>query len=786
MSVRALDIKLYRELWQMRGQALAIALVVAAGVATFVLSRATIDSLQYTQDSFYRESRFAEVFAPLERAPDAVAARLRAVPGVAAVETRIVTPARLTVRGFDEPASALMVSLPDATQQLGRLYLRSGRLPVADDEVAVHEAFAEQHRLVPGDELGAIVEGRAKRLRIVGIALSAEFVYLIRPGDMLPDHQRFAVVWMPRRALAAAAGLDGAFDDAIATLSDPAVEPEVIAAFDRILEPYGSTGAYGRADQTSHHYLSGEIEQLEVQGDVIPLVFLSVAAFLLNVVVARLVAHQRETIGIIKAFGYGAPTIAWHYLAFMGAIVLVGAVLGTIAGARLGQGLASMYSEFFRYPYLRFRLDPSVALTASAIAVVAAFAGTLHAVWRAVRVPPAAAMHPPPPPQFRETLFERLGLKRFLSHLGRMILRSIARRPVRSALTALGVSFSAAIVTVGGFMEDSVGFMMDVQFRQAMVADGTVALTGTSDARALRGIERLPGVTAAEPFRTVPVRLRHGHLSYRTAIRGVPAAGRLYRLLDADQAQVRLPPAGLVLTDHLAGRLGVVPGDALLVEVMDGRRQRLELRVGATTREFTGMNAYMDLEALQRALGESRSLDGAFVEVERSARAALASATQERPRLLAATLTSSTIAQFEKFMAENILLFATVNIALASCISIGVIYNTMRIALAERTIELASLRVLGFTRGEVAYVLIGEIGALTLLAIPLGWALGHAFCAWIATALGSDLYRIPVVLLPSTYAQAATVVLIATVATAAVTFHRLGQLDLVAALKIKE
>ena len=786
VSLSKLDVKLLRDLWRMRGQALAIALVMAGGVATLVIARSTIGSLEATREAFYREGRFADVFVSLKRAPAGVAGRLAAIPGVQQLETRVAARALLDVEGFPDPVSALMLSLPDPATGLNRLYLRAGRLPEGDREVAVNEAFATAHGLVPGDRLDATVNGRRRALTISGVVLSPEFVYLIRLGDVFPDYKRYGVLWMPRAPLAALAGMEGAFDDVVLTLQAGANERAVIGALDRELERWGGAGAIGRADQTSHRYLSDEVRQLQAEADVVPWLFLGVAAFLLHVVLSRLMAQERSQVAVLKAFGYGTPAIAWHYLKLALAIVLLGATAGILAGARLGSGLAALYSEFFRYPFLRYVLEPGVAAQAVAVSGLAALAGTLWAVSRAARVPPAVGMRPEPPPMFRRGSLGHPAFGLLLSPAGRMAARNLLRKPVKGLLTLLGIALAAATMTVGGFMEDTVNEILDIQFNRAHRADLTVTFDEVKGRAALHELAALPGVTAVEPLRAVPVRLRVGHRERRLALQGLAPGAQLHRLLDAELAPQAVPPAGLLLTDHLARRLGVMPGDRVTIERLEGDRAVREAPVVGFAHDVTGYGAYMDLDALNAWLGEGDVVSGAFVQAQPQDIGGLYAKLRDMPGVVGVMNRRIALNSFVETMGENLLIMGLVNLVLASSIAVGVVYNGMRTALSERAHELASLRVLGYTRGETTYVLLGEIAVLTLAAVPLGCAIGYEFCAYLADRLASELYRVPVALSPGTYGYAALVVLVTSLASAAVMAFQVRRLDLVGALKVAQ
>lgn len=787
--MRALDRKLLRNLRALRAQGLAIALVVAGGVAMFVMSVAAVDSLQRTQRAFYAEQRFADVFADLKRAPESLAGRLREVDGVGALETRVLAPVRLQIAGYDDPVAGLAISIPDGGQpQLNRLYLREGRLPDAtsDDEVVVNEAFAEAHALRPGAKLEMVVNGRLQPLTIVGTGLSPEYVFQLRPGDVFPDYARYAVLWTNRTALAAAFGMEGAFDNVVATLAPGASAAQVIDAFDRLLAPHGGLGAHDRELQTSHRYLEQEFEQLDTLARFVPMIFLGVAAFLLNVVAARVIRAQRAEIAVLKSFGYGDGAIAAHYLSLVLAVVVLGSIAGVLAGAWLADGLATIYQEFFRFPFLRMRVSPSLAAAAVAIALASAAFGAWSAVTAAFRLEPAEAMRPAPPAQYRRALVERLGVGRFLSQPTRIVLRNLERQPLRSALSVLGIALAVALLVLGGLQQGAVGHMIDVQFRVAQRQDLTVAFDEPRSMHTVHELAALPGVRSVEGFRLAPAVLRHGHREHRTALQGYAADGELFRVLDERLAPIRLVDGGVMLTDYLARMLDVSPGDRLHVEVLEGRRTSFELPVAGVVTEYVGVGAYLTRETLNRLLREGPAVNGAFVAAEPGAVESVTQRLDRLPRVTNVTIRERAITSFDEMMGETLLVYAAFSIALAGSIAFAVVYNNARIAFVERRRELATLRVLGFTHGEVAWVLLGELALLVLLAIPLGFAAGTGF-AWIVTrAMATDLFRVPLVIEPSSFATAAAVAVAAALLSSLLVGHNLRRLDFLEALEAGE
>lgn len=789
-GIPALDRKLLRDLWSSRGQALAIALVVAAGITIFVTMLSTYDSLDLSLRTYYDRYRFADVFVSLTRAPLALESELRAIPGVAQVETRVVMDVTLDVPGMSEPASGRLISVPaDRRPALCDVFLRSGRRiePDHPDEVMVSEGFANAHGLRPGDRVAALINGRRRELSIVGLALSPEYIYPIRPGELMPDEARFGVLWMERRALSSAFQMEGAFNNVVAKLMHGASEQDVIARLDRLLDArYGGAGAIPRAQQSSNWYLANELNQLRVSGAIVPVIFLGVAAFLLNVVLSRIVSVQRTQIAAIKALGYGNAAIGLHYVKWSLVVALVGSAIGIGLGAWLGWAMTRLYTMFFHFPVLLYRLNVQVAVLGGLIGIAAAIAGALSSVRRAVALPPAEAMRPEPPARFGESLPERLGIRRWLSQPARIIVRTLQRHPGRVALSTLGIALAASLLVVGNFSQDAVEEMARVQFDLAQRFDLMVTFVEPTSASALQDLRGLPGVMRAEAFRAVPVRLRSGPRSRNVAIVGVDEAGTLNRVIDPDTGPIRLPSDGLVLSDALATLLDVQPGQHLTAEVLEGNREVLDVVVSDVVNDYMGTNAYMSLAALHRLMQEDRTLSGAYLRVDRGAVNELYTRLKTTPRVAGVLRKSAAIEALQATLASMMRKIQVIYVLFASVIAFGVVYNSVRISLSERSRELATLRVIGFTRGEVSYILLGELALVTVAAVPLGLALGYAMVAGTVQASNSEMFRIPLIVGPNTYALSAVTIVVATILSALVVRRQLDRLDLVEVLKTRE
>ncbi|HSE17056.1 MAG TPA: FtsX-like permease family protein [Pyrinomonadaceae bacterium] len=786
----SLNQKVIRDVIHLRGQVAAITLVVACGVASFVAMRSTYNSLLSSQQSYYESYRFADVFAQLKRAPDSVGTLINEIPGVGKAEFRVVADVTLDVAGLSEPAKGRIVSIPERrAPMLNDLYLKEGRYiePGERDEVLLSLAFANANQLRPGDTISAVINGKWQRLRIVGIALSPEYVYEIRSGEMFPDNRRSGVIWMSREALGPAFNMKGAFNDVSLTLAPGAVEAEVLQRLDEVLAGYGGLGAYNRSDQVSNHFLSNEISELQVTGTFIPAIFLLVTAFLIHLVLSRIVATQRSEIGVLKAFGYENYDIGLHYLKLAVAIIVGGICLGIAVGWYFGFRITALYMEFFLFPLLRYEVGPAVIVSAVVIGLGSASIGALVAVRRAVNLPPAEAMRPEPPARFRAGAIEGMGIHRLASTSVLIILRNLERRPGKAMLSLFGIALAVGLLVVGFFLYfDTIERIIEVQFNEVQREDVSVVFNESRPVEVKHDLSHLPGVMRVEPYRAVPVRFRFQHRTRRTALLGLQADGDLRRVVSKNLEPFTLPPDGLVLTTKLAEILGVKPGESITVEVLEGKRPVRDVAVSGTVDELVGLSAYMDRRALNRLMQEGETSSGAFLMVDKPSIPELYAKLKQTPAVSAVSIPEAALASFNDTIARTINVSTVVLIGFAVIIAFGMVYNSARIALSERGHELASLRVLGFTRGEIGFMLLGEQAILTLLAIPVGMALGYGIAGLITVAIDTELIRFPLIVSGRTYVLAFLVVAASAFLSAYLVQWRLRHLDLVSVLKTRE
>lgn len=787
--VGPLDHKLLRDLWRMKGQSIAIGMVIAVGVMMLVMMSGLVTSLNETRATYYDRYRLADVFAPVARAPERLLPRLAAIDGVGTVEGRVTGRALIDLANADLPVQARALSLPDLrASRLNDVYLTAGRMIDRDrvDEILLLQSFAKAHELNPGDRLSATMNGARRTFRIVGLAQSPEFLYTPAPGELVPDDARFGVIWMSKSAMAAAYDMDGAFNEALMSLTRTANQAAVLDAVDRILDPYGGLGAYPLADQTSNRFVTEEISGLEAAAVGVPPIFLGVAAFLLYIVIGRMVQSERTQIGLLKAFGYRNLEVGAHYFKLIMAIALGGALAGCLFGIVAGRAMIQVYTAYFKFPFLVFQLDPAPFITGVTVSVAAAAAGGILVLRQVFALAPASAMRPPAPSNFSRTgrIGRRVG--QLLDQPSRMVLRRLTRQPGRMAGAVIGIAcgmaLSVSMITIYAGFDRA----LDLTFSVVDRGDVTVNFTNPISEKAIYELRRMPGVQHVEPVRVVPAILRNGRYSHRGVVEGIASDARLYRAVDADSAAIELPKSGIVLATALAGILHIAPGETLTVEVREGRQPVLELPVTGIAESLLGAPAYMDMAALGRALGEPGRVSGASLSIDEGQADTLYAALKNMPTVAGVSLKTDARRAFETLMDTGAGAIRYVMGAVAFVITFGIVYNAARIAQAEREHDLASLRVIGFTKGEAAFVLLGELAVVTLVALPLGAALGYYLSFGIAAGFSTDLYQIPAVFDPASYGFAALVVLGAALTSGWLVKRDVDRTDLVSALKTRE
>lgn len=788
--MKALNLKLFRDLWHIKGQVIAVALVIASGIATLIMALTTLESLQKTSRQYYSDYQFADAFVSAVRVPESIKVRLENIDGISLVQTRITKYSSLDMPGFKEPVMGLFISIPEHKQpRLNQLALREGRWiePGATDEIIVNQPFAEAHGLSLGDQLPTIMNGKKRFFTVVGIGLSPEFIYSLSPGALMPDDKRYGVFWLGNESLEAAYDLKGAFNDASFKFEPGADHQALLKQIDMVLEPFGGSNSYLRDDQTSYWFVNNEIEQLKTMSTILPAIFLLVAAFLTNMVLSRMITNEREQIGLLKAFGFTNFQVGFHYFKMVLVMCFLGILIGVITGSYLGSANAKVYAEFFRFPVFVYEVSVQSFVISSSVSVFAALSGVIGALARAVQLPPAVAMVPPSPELYHKSLVDNANIKNWLDQPTRIALRQIIRKPLRALFTVIGISFAVGLMVMALQWVDAIKYLGTSYFNDAQRQDMTMAFYQNQQQETLLQVKRLPGVIEAEPLRYVSVEFINGTKSHRGVITGIPSDATLQPIYDAEKSRlVVLPEGGIVIGTLLAEKLRVKVGDRVHVIFLTKNNLQAEFPVVGIFDTFLGMPAYVSLKSLNRVLGEEGQYAMLNLIVDPMHYGPLYRKIKDTPAITAVTSKNASLEAFNNTVAESMLVLILVFVILSSILVFGVTYNMIRIALSERGRELATLRVLGFTKGETSYILLCEVGLLTLLGLGLGCIVGWGITHTMGYAMETELFRIPVMIYPNTYSYAVLITILASVVSAVFVVKRIHKLDLIEVLKTKE
>lgn len=786
--MRSLNRMFFAELIRLWRQGIAIVGLLACGVAIFVMSTGMIRALETSRERYYRDYRFADVFAQLVRAPVSLLDRVKEIPGVKSATGRIVREVLVDVPEMVEPVSCRLVSIhQDPARAVNGIYLRRGRLPEPSDriEVLVNELFAQAHGLKPGDSLVANMAGKLERVHIVGIGLSPEYIYVVQPGLLLSDDRRYGVLWAPYRDLAPAFNMEGAFNHLAIELYGGANTPEVMHRVDILTKPYGGVGAYSRSEQESHERVSDEMHQVRAMAILSPTIFLLVTLFLLHIVFSRLVHQQRESIATLRAFGYYTSEIGWHYTKIVLVWVCAGVGLGIVVGMRLALWMGSFYMMFFRFPAMD---PPSLSWewgAAIGMSFGVALLGSFSSIRAAMSLPPAVAMRPEAPTRFHSASMDGWGIASRIGPVARMVIRRLESNPWITLFSTLGLAMALAILVLSAFMEDTIDFVIDHQFAASQRQDMTFTFHENASASAWSDVLHMDGVIAAEPFRSVPIRIRYGQRSKRLGLMGLESKPMLFRVMGDQNQSIELPDgSGLTITRKLAELIDAREGDIVELELMEGQDRSLRLPIATIFPNYTGPAAYMNRFELHRLLQEGERLSGAFVRIDAAKRDLVYREIKETPAVVGILDKKAAVANFKSIISRSTFWMRTINALFAAFIAFGVSYNSALIAYTERARDLATMRVMGFSQRELAAILLTEIGIITLLAIPIGMPLGYAFCFWTTLAVDTESHRFPLIVNPDTFVYGIVVLCVSIAISSFAILRLLKQIDILAVLKV--
>ena len=790
--MKTLDRKLGRDLYRAKGLLAAIIVIVAVGVLCLVALRSSYNNLVRSKADYYARCRMADFTVSLKKAPRPEALRLIEIPGVSAVHTRVTFEVTVDLETVVEPLSGRAISLPDSPRPIiNDIVLRQGGYftPMSRDEVIVSDAFARAHELKPGDSLRLILNNRKHELRIVGTAISSEFVYLIQPGELAPAPERYGIFYLKESFAEEAYDFDGACNEVLG-LIDPAHRPApkpIAAEAERLLDDYGVFTVTPLSDQPSNKMLSDEITGLEAFAVFLPGLFLSVAALVLNLLMMRLAEQQRTIVGTLKAIGYDNRAIILHFVKFAMVIGLIGGLVGVGLGYALAGYMTELYATFYEFPRLVNQVYPSIWALSVLVSVGFALLGTLRSVRSISRLDPAEAMRQKPEATGKTIILERVAwLWKRLGFKMQMTLRYIWRHRTRTAVGAFAGSMGVALLLLSLASFDSMHHLIDFQFSKVLGSDYDLTLSDEATEEAVREALRLPGVDEAEPIFVVPCTLRNGQHERKFSIMGLKQGARLTTPRTGDGARAALPEAGLLLSAKLAEVLHTQPGATIELTPIRGDRIARRADVSATIDTFIGMLAYADYDYLNRLMGEEAAVSMIQLKVDPRQTVEFQKAVKELPAVQTLTSNIGRRANLEKLITETSGFSITVMIVFAGAIFAASIFTASLISLGERQREIATFHAMGFTMSEISGIFLRESLIVNSAGVAAGLPIGYGLLMFMVKMYDTELYRLPLVVDLSTYFGAVALAAVFVVLSHLVVHRLILKMNWREALNVKE
>lgn len=746
-----LDIKRHRDLIALQGMLIAVGAIVAIGIGSYAGMLSTYVNLSQTKSNYYAQNRMADFWIDLKKAPLSEVEALRKFSGVTELRDRISFPIRVDIDDAEQLVTGMALSMPsEPISVINNFSLKRGSYFTKNrrNEVIVSEKFADARSIKPGDVLHLIMDGQRKKVYVVGTAISPEFVYCTPPGNMVSQPENYGIFFMKRDYMEDVFDFHGASNNVVGKLTPDSLQNNPSAALKQLADELESSGvftSYLLKNQSSNATLSAEMSGVKSMATLLPLMFLIVAALIINVLMVRIAEQQRTVVGTLKALGYFDKQIFWHFIQFGIVVGALGGLAGCLLGYLISGSMITLYKGFFEFPHLANQLYPGIMISGIAISLFFAILGTIHGVHTVAKLNPAEAMQEQTPAIGDSVLLERWSW--FWKHLDfrwQMILRGQLRNKTRSIIAILSGALGAAIVVMAFGLSNSLDMMLAFQFDKIMHNDFSISFRNEQPEQAIDMAKRIPGVLKAEPLFNVAGTFVSKNHQKKGVITGLLADGTMTVPHDATGNVVSVPSSGVLITVRMAKLLDVKEGDTIRFTPVKGTREEHEVTVIKIIKSMLGMVVYADYSYLNHMLGETSTvtdiqLKTAFTTVDKSN---FYTYLKKMPQ----TQTIGDVEEQQKEMKiqfQSMSTMSAVMIIFAAIIFFGSVLNASLIAISERKREIATFRVLGYTPGEVSAIFLRENMTLNIIGALLGMPLGYYLLAGMLLSYQTDVFSFP-------------------------------------------
>ena len=753
--MRKLNIMLFREIRKSKGQFLAAAVVVFAGITMFVAVYMSYLNLKSSLEKFYDDYRFLHYYAEATHISPSVVRKVRKIKGVSEAYGRISQDVSADM-GVDRRVTVRLLSLPEYERPpINRLLVVSGRYIGSNpsDSCLVGEKFASFYKIRPGDKLKTIINLRTQEFRVAGIVSSPEFIYAMKSATAFtPSAEDFGIVYIQESMARSILGYGDTYNEVHVRFFAGADNDAAIDKIEYLLKPYGFIRGVQRKDQLSHSMVDGEIKQLEEMAWMFPAIFLTVAALIIYIMQKRVINHQRTQIGVMKAFGYRDYRILGHYLLYSLLVAVVGTIPAIWVGSWLGTQMTTLYNELFNIPVLEAKLDLEILMIAILISSAFCLLAGFQSTKKVLSIQPAQAMRPEAPKMGRRILLERW--RTFWMQLSfgwKMSIRNLFRSSQRTSFTILGMTFAVMFLLITLFFFDSIDYVFTQHFFMMQKQDYKVIFSKTVDYYDALELRTINGVRKVEPIMEIPVEIQNGWMKKESIVVGLPQGSDLTCLIGSQRQPVVLPKGGIMLAEPIADKLGVKAGDTVSMKILIGDLKEKRVKVAGTVKQYAGFNCFMNLHALGSLLEEGDFATGALLTIDKGDSRQVIRDLYKQPGVETVEGRLKKYESFMELMEFNNLFFGMM-ILFGVLMGFAIVFNTTVINIMERNRELASLRVLGYTRKETESIIFRENMLMGLVSLAPGIMLGRIICDLLAKQFSTDhLFAFEVVIYPRSF-----------------------------------
>lgn len=751
--MKKLDLRLLRMIGHSKGQFISVTVIIWVALCIFMLFSVTSVNIKDAVESYYKITNVNDIHVQLVKIPQTAVGDLLSIDGIDDVQGRVAFDVPLRVSDKDEKVNIRIITVPDGGDRINKLYKISGqRAKLGHSDAFLLDQFATARGIKAGDTITPYINGRTYDLKIVGVAANPEFIYLMEnEQSLMPANEKFGVAYVSEAFGQSVLGFNGSYNELLITVKDNVNVDDVVDRLEERLDRFGVKRILKLEEQLSNNVLEQKVDGIEQMTDIIPVLFLMVAAIVITIMLSRIVNNDRSAIGVLKAMGYGNLSILSHYTKYSLAVGLTGAITGIMSGIALSGPLTRTFITYFNIPMMKANIYYADIYKGILLTGIFCTASGLLGAKSVLSIMPADSMRPPAPKAGKRILLERAGfIWKRLSFSWKMVIRNIMRVKRRVLFLVIGLALAYAINTVPLYEADSMPIMFEKQYGQYMKMDYTMEFSHPLNKSVLTDINNLVDAKHIEPKLEYPFELVNGWRKKTISIIGAPRDTEFYEFRDLQDNLLTLPKDGILLSEALAKILHAKEGDYITVKNFMPGKEDAVLKVGGVVKQYLGINAYMSLETMQETLMEREMITGVSLSSDDNVKGKLKDI--KNISLLRSVIDMKNA--FLEFL-DTMVLAVNLYLLFGGILGFAIIYNATIISLSERNLELSALRIMGFHKKDIFFMILKENSFITALGILLGIPLGMSMIQGIISSFSSEMITFPTVLSPSIFITAA-------------------------------